>query len=59
MVINMKDTLDWKVMNMVKQYIRDLKQGPQDADTVEAIQRNENALRSFFDDIKVRSLVAA
>lgn len=58
MVINMTDTLDWKVMNMVKEYIRDLKSGPQDVDTVEAIARNENALRSFFDDIRERSLAA-
>lgn len=54
-IIHMESKNDWFVMNMVKQYINTLKNSPQDADTIEAIQRNEIALRSFFDDIKSRS----
>ncbi len=46
---------DWFVMNMVKEYIKQLKKMPADADNIEAINRNEMALRSFFDDIKGRS----
>jgi hypothetical protein len=42
-------------MNMVKEYIKQLKKLPADADNIEAINRNEMALRSFFDDIKGRS----
>ncbi len=55
MVIWMQTKSDWFVMNMVKQHIRNLKNSPQDADTVQAVARNEAALRSFFDDIKSRS----
>lgn len=54
-IIYMKSQSDWFVMNMVKQHIAALKKLPQDADTIEAISRNEAALRSFFDDIKGRS----
>lgn len=54
-VIWMQTKSDWFVMNMVKQYIKDLKKIPADADTIEAIDRNEMALRSFFKDIKERS----
>jgi len=54
-VIWMQSKSDWFVMNMVKQHIRNLKQLPQDADVIEAVQRNEAALRSFFEDIKERS----
>jgi hypothetical protein len=54
-IIYMKSRSDWFVMNMVKQHIAALKKLPQDADTIEAISRNEAALRSFFDDIKERS----
>jgi hypothetical protein len=54
-IIYMKSRSDWFVMNMVKQHIANLKKLPQDADTIEAISRNEAALRSFFDDIKERS----
>lgn len=54
-IIWMKSRSDWFVMNMVKQHIINLKKLPQDADTIEAISRNEAALRSFFEDIKERS----
>lgn len=54
-IIWMKSKTDWFVMNMIRQYIKELKSGPQDADTIEAINRNEVALRSFHDDIKARS----
>jgi len=54
-VIHMESRGDWFVMNMVKQHIRNLKNSPRDEDTIEAISRNETALRSFFDDIKGRS----
>ena len=54
-IIWMKSRTDWFVMNMVKQHIKNLKNSPQDADTIEAVARNEAALRSFFDDIKGRS----
>jgi hypothetical protein len=42
-------------MNIVKQHIKNLKNSPQDAETIEAVARNEAALRSFFEDIKGRS----
>jgi hypothetical protein len=54
-IIWMQTKSDWFVMNMVKQYIKDLKRMPADADNIEAINRNEMALRSFFQDIKERS----
>lgn len=54
-IIWMQTRSDWFVMNLVKQHIKDLRNSPQDADTVEAIQRNEGALRSFFEDIRGRS----
>lgn len=54
-IIWMKSKSDWFVMNMVKEYIKQLKKLPADADNIEAINRNEMALRSFFDDIKERS----
>ena len=58
-VIWMQTQSDWFVMNMVKQHIKQLKKLPMDFDNVEAIQRNEAALRSFFDDIKGRSIPIA
>lgn len=54
-VIWMQSHGDWFVMNIIKQHIAALKKLPQDADTIEAISRNEAALRSFFEDIKERS----
>lgn len=51
----MESRTDWFVMNMVKQHIKNLKNSKADEETVEAIQRNEAALRSFFEDIKGRS----
>jgi hypothetical protein len=42
-------------MNMIKQYIKDLKKLPANTDNIEAINRNEMALRSFFQDIRERS----
>lgn len=58
-VIWMKSKSDWFVMNMVKEYIKQLKKMPADADNIEAINRNEMALRSFFQDIKERSIPMA
>jgi hypothetical protein len=54
-IIWMRSKSDWFVMNMVKEYIKQLKKMPADADNIEAINRNEMALRSFYDDIKGRS----
>jgi hypothetical protein len=54
-IIWMRSKSDWFVMNMVKQYLKDLKKLPADADNIEAIHRNEMALRSFFKDIRERS----
>jgi hypothetical protein len=54
-IIWMRSKSDWFVMNMVKQYLKDLRQLPADADNIEAINRNEMALRSFFKDIAERS----
>lgn len=54
-IIWMKSKTDWFVMNMVKQHIRNLRNSPQDEDTLAAIDRNEMALRSFHEDIKKRS----
>lgn len=54
-IIYMKSKSDWFVMNMVKQYINQLKTLPANDDNVEAIARNEAALRSFHNDIKERS----
>ena len=58
-VIYMQSRTDWFVMNMVKQHIKDLKKLPLTAEVIEAVQRNEAALRSFFEDIKGRSVKAA
>lgn len=58
-VIWMRSKSDWFVMNMVKEYIKQLKKLPADADNIEAINRNEMALRSFFQDIKERSIPMA
>jgi len=58
-IIHMESKNDWFVMNMVKQHIRNLKNSPQNEDTIEAVERNEIALRSFFEDIKGRSQLAA
>ena len=58
-VINMRSQSDWFVMNMVKAYIRELKQLPANDENIAAINRNEAALRSFFEDIKERPLKAA
>ena len=55
----MESKNDWFVMNMVKQHIRNLKNSPQNEDTIEAVERNEIALRSFFEDIRGRSQLAA
>ena len=54
-IIWMRSKSDWFVMNMVKQYLKELKKLPADNDNIEAINRNEMVLRSFFDDIKGRS----
>lgn len=54
-IIWMQSQSDWFVMNLVKQHIKALKNSPQDADTIEAVARNEAALRSFHEDIKARS----
>ena len=54
-IIWMRSKTDWFVMNMVKKHILDLKKSKQDEDTIAAIDRNEMALRSFFQDIKERS----
>lgn len=54
-IVWMQSQSDWFVMNIVKQHIKNLKNSPQDAETIEAVARNEAALRSFFDDIKGRS----
>lgn len=51
----MQSKSDWFVMNMVKQYLRDLKKLPADNENIEAINRNEMALRSFMKDIHERS----
>jgi len=58
-IIWMRSKSDWFVMNMVKEYIKQLKKLPADADNIEAINRNEMALRSFFKDIKERSIPLA
>lgn len=58
-IIWMKTQSDWFVMNMVKAYIKELKTLPANEDNIEAINRNEMALRSFFDDIKGRSIPLA
>ena len=58
-VINLRSQSDWFVMNMVKAYIRELKQLPANDENIAAINRNEAALRSFFEDIKERPLKAA
>ena len=55
----MRSQSDWFVMNMVKAYIRELKQLPANDENIAAINRNEAALRSFFEDIKERPLKAA
>ncbi len=54
-IIWMKSQSDWFVMNMVKRHIKNLKNSKQDEDTLEAVVRNEAALRSFFEDIRGRS----
>lgn len=54
-IIWMQSKSDWFVMNMVKQYLRDLKKLPADNENIEAINRNEMALRSFMKDIHERS----
>lgn len=56
-IIDMQDKNDWYVINMVKEHIRKLKQDNSQGQNNDAIQRNEAALRSFFNDIKERSLV--
>lgn len=58
-VIQMRSRTDWFVMNMIKAYIRELKASPVTPETIEAINRNEIALRSFHEDIKKRSLPTA
>lgn len=58
-VIWMRSKSDWFVMNMVKEYIKQLKKMPANVDNIEAINRNEMALRSFFQDIKERSIPMA
>ncbi len=58
-IIWMKSKSDWFVMNMVKQHIAYLKRLPANEENVEAIARNEAALRSFFEDIKGRSIPLA
>lgn len=55
-IIWMKSQSDWFVMNVLKQHIASLKRLPQDADTIEAVARNEAALRSFFEDIRTRGV---
>jgi hypothetical protein len=54
-IIYMKSQSDWFVMNMVKKHINQLKKLPANNDNVEAILRNEAALRSFHEDIRNRS----
>jgi hypothetical protein len=54
----MESQSDWFVMNMVKRHIYNLKTLKADEDTAAAIQRNEAALRSFFEDIRGRSQAA-
>lgn len=54
-IIWMQSKSDWFVMNILKQHINKLKTLPPTADNIEAVERNEAALRSFFDDIKGRS----
>lgn len=54
-IIWMKSKSDWFVMNMVKQYLKDLKKLPANEENIEAINRNEMVLRSFMKDIKERS----
>ncbi len=54
-VIDMQDKNDWYVMNMVKEHIKKLKTTNKQGQYNEDIQRNEAALRSFFNDIKERS----
>jgi hypothetical protein len=58
-VIWMRTKSDWFVMNMVKQYLKDLRRMPANEENIEAINRNEMALRSFFKDIKERSIPLA
>lgn len=54
-VIWMQSKSDWFVMNMVKKHIQNLKSLPANDDNIEAIARNEAALRSFHEDIRNRS----
>lgn len=58
-VVFMQSRTDWFVMNMVKQHIKDLKKLPMTEEVLAAIQRNEAALRSFFEDIRSRGRSAA
>lgn len=58
-VIWMRTKSDWFVMNMVKQFLKELKKMPVNEENIEAINRNEMALRSFFKDIKERSIPLA
>lgn len=58
-VVFMQSRTDWFVMNMVKKHISDLKKLPMTEEVLAAIQRNEAALRSFFDDIRGRSAKVA
>lgn len=55
MVIYMQSKSDWFVMNMVKKHIQNLKRLPANDENIEAIARNEAALRSFHKDIQERS----
>lgn len=57
-IIYMQSRTDWFVMNMVKQHIAQLKKLPMTEEVLAAIQRNEAALRSFFEDIRGRSQAA-
>lgn len=54
-IIDMQDKNDWYVMSLVKEHIRKLKTTNKQGQNNEDIQRNEAALRSFFNDIKERS----
>ncbi len=56
-IIDMQDKTDWYVMSLVKEHIRKLKADNKQGQNNEDIQRNEAALRSFFNDIKERSAV--
>jgi hypothetical protein len=58
-IIDMTDQSDWVVMNMVKAHIKNLKASNLKGENNDDIIRNENALRSFFEDIKERSATAA